>query len=268
MADLPLAGRAVGVTADRRGDDQVVMFERLGAEVVLGPTLTTVKVPDPELLRQRTADLIADPPDFFIADTGIGMRTWLEAADGWGQKPALVAAMGRARIAARGPKAAGALSSAGLSAWWRSPTEQLGDLVEHLVSTGVDGRTVTFQLHGDDGAEFVSRLASAGAAVTTIPVYVWQPPADPAPALDLIERIRAGRIDAVTFTAGPQVRSLMGLAEADVDDLVRALNQMVVGCIGPVCAGVAQECGITRPVVPGAWRLGSLVKAVTEALAR
>ncbi|HET6794042.1 MAG TPA: uroporphyrinogen-III synthase [Acidimicrobiales bacterium] len=266
MTDLPLAGRAVGVTADRRGDDQVVMFERLGAAVVLGPTLSTVKVPDPELLRRRTAELVADPPDFLIADTGIGMRTWFEAADGWGQKDALVEAMRRSRIAARGPKAAGALSSAGLSAWWRSPTEQLGDLVEHLIATGVEGRTVTFQLHGDDGAEVVSRLASAGATVTTIPVYVWQPPADPAPARDLIERIRAGGIDAVTFTAGPQIRSLVDLAGPDAGDLVRALNQMVVGCIGPVCAGVAQDCGIGRPVVPGAWRLGSLVRVVTEAL--
>jgi uroporphyrinogen-III synthase len=266
MTDLPLAGRAVGVTADRRGDDQVVMFERLGATVVLGPTLTTVKVPDPDLLRRRTAELIADPPDFLIADTGIGMRTWLEAADGWGQKQELVEAMGRARIAARGPKAAGALSSAGLAAWWRSPTEQLGDLVEHLIATGVDGRTVTFQLHGDDGAEVVSRLGSAGATVTTIPVYAWHPPADPAPARDLIERIRAGGIDAVTFTAGPQIRSLLTLAGPGAGDLVGALNRLVVGCIGPVCAGVAQECGIGRPVVPAAWRLGSLVRVVTEAL--
>jgi len=60
---LPLTGRTIGVTADRRGDDQQVMFGRLGAEVVLGPTISTVKLPDPALLRRRTEEIIAAPPE-------------------------------------------------------------------------------------------------------------------------------------------------------------------------------------------------------------
>ncbi len=260
----------VGVTADRRGEDQAVLFGRLGADVVLGPTITTVKIPDPDLLRSRTEQILAEPPDYVIANTGIGMRTWLAAAAEWGLQEGLTDALGRTRVAARGPKAAGALSSAGIPAWWRSPHEQLGELVDHLRTEGVAGKRVAFQLHGDDGAEVVARLEEAGAIVATVPVYVWQRPPDPAPAMRLIDRVCEGGVDAVTFTAGPQVRSMMELAAqaGRAEDLLRALNRdgVVVGCIGPVCASVATECGIGRMVVPENWRLGSLVKAVTEAL--
>jgi uroporphyrinogen-III synthase len=269
VSDPPgLTGLTVGVTADRRGTDQAVMFERLGAEVILGPTISTVRIPDPATLRRRTEELIADPPDYVIANTGLGIRAWLEAADGWGIGSELRGALGGTRLAARGPKAAGALSSAGLSAWWRSPGEQLTELVDHLTHEGLTGRRVAFQLHGDDGSEFVARLEEAGAAVSRVPVYMWQLPADRAPADNLIERVCRGQVDAVTFTAGPQVRTMLELAGTRRDELVGALNRpgMVVGCIGPVCAAVAADAGITRTVVPEHWRLGSLVKAVAGAL--
>lgn len=265
-----LSGLRVGVTADRRGEDQAVMFGRLGAEVLIGPALATVRMPDPELLRQRTDALIAGRPDYVIANTGIGMRTWLAAAAEWGVAERLLGALATTRLVARGPKAAGALSSAGLRPWWRSPTEQLSDLLTHLEGEGLEGRTVAFQLHGDDGAEVVQRLTAAGATVVTLPVYTWGPPADPGPALTLIEQCCEGRVDAVTFTAGPQVRALLDLAAAAGrgPELVEALNhpRMVVGCIGPVCAAAATDAGVGRLVVPDNWRLGSLVKAVAAAL--
>jgi uroporphyrinogen-III synthase len=264
-----LSGLTVGVTADRRANDQVVMFSRIGARVVLGPTIATVRIPDPDLLRARTGQLCDDPPDFVIANTGVGMRTWMAAATDWGLEERLRSALSRSRILARGPKAAGALVSTGLEVWWRSPSEQLAEVIERLVDVGLEGRRVAFQLHGDDSPEVVSRLRAAGADVITVPVYVWHLPPDPGPALGLIEGICERDIDAVTFTAGPQVRSMLQLAAGvgRKTDLLDALNgDVVVGCIGPVCAGVATDAGISSPVVPANWRLGSLVKVVAETL--
>jgi uroporphyrinogen-III synthase len=267
---LDLHGRTVGVTADRRGEDQVVMFGRHGAHVILGPTIATVKVPDPALLRRRTEEVVADPPDYLIANTGIGIRTWFAAAEEWGLGGQLLEALNRTTITSRGPKASGALSSAGLSPGWKSPTEQLGEVVDHLTAEGLSGRRVALQLHGDDGAEFVARLESAGAEVTTIPVYVWRAPEDPRPAMNLIDHTCSGDVHALTFTAGPQVRSMFDLAstagrEDELRDVLRS-GDVVVGCIGPVCAAVALECGIPAPLTPENWRLGSLVRVVAEAL--
>ncbi len=266
-----LQGITVGVTAERRAGDQEVMFRRLGAQVVLGPAISTSMTADSPEVRDMTFEALGEPPDFLIADTGIGLRAWFEAARGWGVLEQLVSALGSSRIAARGPKAAGALSSYGLKSWWKSPTERLDDLVDHLVAQDVSDARILFQLHGEDSEQVVERLRGAGATVVTLQVYRWGPPVDARPAQSLVERCVEGSIDALTFTARPQVGGLLQIADrvASASTLVEALHDhgVVVGCIGPVCAEAAVACGFPTPVVPSAWRLGSMVKTVTEALA-
>jgi uroporphyrinogen-III synthase len=264
-----LEGCTVWITADRRGEDQSVMFRRLGASVLLGPTMATVVGSDDELLRLRTLDLIDAPPDYVIANTGIGVRIWMSKAEEWEVGSDLKAALAGTRILSRGPKASGALSSAGLPMWWRARGETLDEVVDHLVAEGVSGARIAFQLHGDDGRTFVERLEQAGAQVMTIAPYRWTLPGEGNSALDALARCCEGKVDAVTFTAGPQVRNLMELADSEgrSPDLLAALNgSVVVGCIGPVCAAVAESEGLHDLVVPENWRLGSLVKAVGGAL--
>ncbi|MGI8491232.1 MAG: uroporphyrinogen-III synthase [Acidimicrobiales bacterium] len=262
-------GCTVGITADRRGKDQAVMWRRLGAEVIHGAALDTVAAPNLEELRAHTDELIATPPDYLIANTGLGVRTWLDHASEWGVREALCTSLGQARVAARGPKAAGAVRGAGLALWWRSPDEQLHSVTEHLLEEGVSGRRVALQLHGEDCHEMTAALRGAGATVIELPVYRWTLPADRLPAQALIEACCAGEVDALTFTAGPAARNLAALADdmgrhGELLDVVNA--QMVVGCVGPVCAGVAREEGFANPLVPEHWRLGAMVTKVAAAL--
>lgn len=266
----PPAGLTVGVTADRRGDDQEVLLRRLGLDVLRAPMLRTVDTDPAEGLEEVTRALVARPPDVLVANTGFGIRTWWEQAAGWGLAEQLTAAMAGARIAARGPKAAGAVRRLGLPLWWRSPTEQLDSVADHLLEEGVAGQRVALQLHGDDRRRTGARLAAAGAEVVEVPVYRWVLPADEAPALELIRRCLEGTVDAVTFTAGPAVRHLLDVADRAgiAGPLLEALNGPVLAvCVGPVCAGVAREEGITAPLVPEHWRLGAMVNLVGEALA-
>ncbi len=247
------------------------MFRRLGAEVVLGPTLRTLSVPEGDDLRRCTEEIIAAPPDYLIANTGLGIRTWFAHAAELGLDESLRSALGHARIAARGPKASGAVSMAGLSVWWRSPSEQLADVTDRLIDEGVAGRRVVFQLHGDRRQDVTTKLQDAGADVLELPVYRWATPqGGPLEgARRLIQMCCDGAIDAVTFTAGPQVRNMIELADSagQADQLLAMLNgRVLVGCIGPVCAEVAHDEGIRDPLVPDNWRLGSLVKAVAAAL--
>jgi uroporphyrinogen-III synthase len=265
-----LAGFTVGVTADRRRDDQAVLLDRLGVEVVLGPVLRTEVEPVDDDLLVATKQLIAAPPDVLVANTGFGIRSWWARAAVWGLDADLTAALRDTRLAARGPKASGALRLLGLPVWWRSPTEQLESVVDHLLAVGVAGQDVALQLHGEDSRAVVGRLQAAGATVQEIPVYRWALPTDDRAAVALIRRCCEGSVDAVTFTAGPAVRQFLDLAEAEgkADALLSALNgHMVVVCVGPVCAGVAREEGIALPVVPEHWRLGAMVKVVATALA-
>jgi uroporphyrinogen-III synthase len=265
-----LRGFTVGVTADRRAEEQAVMLRRLGVDVVHAPTMRTLAVADADALRARTLAAIKDPPDYVIANTGLGIRTWLGAAAGWGLEAELRHALSQTRILARGPKAAGAVQIAGLEVWWRSPSEQLADVGERLVHEELTGKRVAFQLHGDDRQMLTRRLLAAGADVIEIPVYRWSLPEDGQPARRLIDLACSGGLDAVTFTAGPAVRYLLELADAEgrASELLAALNTTVItACIGPVCASVAEDEGIESPLTPPHWRLGSLVRTLGEALA-
>ncbi|MEO7837640.1 MAG: uroporphyrinogen-III synthase [Acidimicrobiales bacterium] len=269
MSLRPLEGYTVGITADRRWEEQAELLKRRGADVVHGPTITTHYLGDDEELRRPTAALIADPPDFLVATTGLGMRTWLEAAATWGRAEELRAALAQGRVVARGPKAAGAVQAAGLEVWSRSPTERIAEIVELLAAAGVEGRRVAIQEFGMASPGLGAALSALGADVVEVPVYRWRLPAADGPAARMAEGACAGRLHAITFTSAPAVHNLFRIAErhGTAERLRSALNDGVVAaCVGPVCAAGAREEGIETPVVPEVGRLGLMVRALSDHL--
>lgn len=266
---VELSGFTVGVTADRRADEQAKMLSGLGARVVHGPVIRTVAAGDDPALRALTEELIAAPPQYLVASTGPGIREWMGRAATWGVASDLRRALARTRIAARGPKAAAAVTTAGMQVWWQAESGQLSAVAERLLAEDRTGSRVAVQLHGD-GRQALSRLlADAGFHVVDIPTYRWALPEDPNPALRLVELLCNGSVDAVTFTAGPAVRNFMALADRARRgrNVLEALNSSVSAvCIGPVCAAAAREEGIERPVFPDVWRLGPMVGLVAEEL--
>ncbi|MGH8983844.1 MAG: uroporphyrinogen-III synthase, partial [Acidimicrobiia bacterium] len=266
---LPLEGFVVGVTADRRAREQAQLLERRGAGVLLGAVIRTLPLGPEEGLRAATEALIECPPDDVVASTGIGMRSWFSAAESWGRDGALLEALEGSRFLARGPKAAAALHVAGIEPAWRAPGEQLSEVVDHLVASGVLGRRIALQQAGDGDNPAASRLREAGADVLEVPVYRWTRPVDDRPARRLIESACRGSLHAVTFTTAPAVDAFFGFAEEDgrTELLQHVLNGPVtVACVGPVCAGAARARGVRAPVEPRPARLGSMVRALTEQL--
>src|SRR6059058_2647517 len=143
---LRLAGRRVGITADRRWRAQADLLENQGAEVLHGPTIRTVDLSGDEALRRATLDLIARPPDWLVASTGMGMTMWLEAADGWEVGGPLRAALARARVVARGAKADSVLRRQGFEVEWESPSETMDEVVGYLSGQGAGSARVALQL--------------------------------------------------------------------------------------------------------------------------
>lgn len=271
MPVAPLAGFTVGVTADRRWEEQAELLRRRGAAVLHGPTIDTLYLADDHDLKVATAAVVDERPDYVVATTGIGMRAWLEAAAAWGLGAGLVDALRGARIVARGPKAAGAVTAAGLEVWARSGTERMDDVLAKLLSAGMEGRRVAVQEYGAESPDLAAALTGAGAAVLPVPVYRWRLPADPAPALGLVEAACDGRVDAVTFTSAPAVHNLFAIAATrGLDaDLRRAFNRSVVAaCVGPVCAEGARREGVVQPLQPEIGRLGLLVRTLSDHMAR
>jgi uroporphyrinogen-III synthase len=262
-----LSGYTVGVTADRRRDELAALLESRGARVVLAPALRIVPIADDAELKAATRACLDTPPDIVLVNTGIGMRGWLEAAEGWSLAEPLRAALGHAYLVARGPKARAAIRSAGLHDHWSPEGEGYEEVVEHLTTRGIAGLTVAMQLHGESQPEYTEALAAAGARVIEVPVYRWAPPTDPAPLHRLVDLITGRLVDAVTFTAAPAVHALLRAAGPEGDAaLVDALrNRVLVACVGPVTAAPLRRYDV--PVlVPARARLSALVRILVEEL--
>lgn len=267
-----LDGFTVGITADRRADEQASLLERRGATVIHGPSIRTLPLGDDDGLRATTEAIIAEPPDVLIANTGLGVRSWFGAAESWDRGDALLDALRDTRVYARGPKASGAIHSLGLDVVARAQSERLRECIALAVADGVAGQRVVVQRDGGAPPPDTSTLRGAGATVVELPVYRWHRTDDPRPAVRLVEGLIAGRVHAVTFTAGPAISTLFELAaDEGLADALRstlASGSVVVGCVGPVCAESAEAAGFADGdvVVPRTSRLGPLVRTVGERL--
>lgn len=266
----PLAGHRVGITADRRADEQAELLRRMGAEVVHGPVLRTLPLADDQPMRDATAALLADPPSMVLLTTGIGLRSWLGAAETWGLADELLEVLGGVPIYARGPKAYAAALQVGLPVWRREPTERLEAMVESLTEERLDGQHLALQLYGSDADWATEALEAAGAKVTAVPIYRWVPPDDEAPARRLLREALEGQLTVVTFTSPSAVASLCRIAEDEdaLDPLLISFRTRVVAaCIGPATEDAARDHGIEVACAPDVGRLGLLVRELAQTLA-
>ncbi|BBH66047.1 uroporphyrinogen-III synthase [Actinoplanes sp. OR16] len=261
-----LSGYTIGVTADGRKDELAGLLEARGARVVLAPALRIVPIADDAELRAATRACLDERPDIVLVSTGIGMRGWMEAAEGWGLGDPLRTVLSRAYLVARGPKARAAVRTAGLHDQWTPEGEGYEEVLDHLTARGLSGLTVALQLHGESQPEYTEALQRAGARVIEVPVYRWAPPIDPAPLHRLVDLIIGKLVDAVTFTSAAAVQAVLRAAGTGTDTLLDSLRgDVLAACVGPVTAAPLRRQGI--PVVtPGRARLSSLVRTIVDEL--
>ena len=261
--ELPLAGYRIGVTAARKAEEQVALFERRGATVHWAPALSVdPNRVDGAALRQATERVLAAPVDMFLATTGIGMKAWFEAAEEWGLLDPLLATLGRAEILARGPKSVGALRARGLRELWAPASEEFDDVLEHLRGRDLTGKRIVVQEHGQSLSMVAHALRRQGASVETVTVYRVASAPDPTPIFGLVDLIADGELDAVTFTSAPAVAAFMAAAGSvgRRDEVVSAFQADVIACcVGPVTAAAFEMWGVPT-IAPDRSRTGAMVK--------
>ena len=267
MTRTPLAGFTIGVTADRRADEQIKLLEGRGASCLHGPVIKTHALGSEEHLRLATEAMLADPPDLVVLTTGLGVRSWLEAADALQLGDELRALLDVTTLLARGPKATGALTTAGLRVEWTAPNARYDDILATLAEREVAGSKVAVQLDGAGAGALCDRVEALGAEVRRVPVYRWSLPEDSAPAERLVRAVAERRVDGITFTAKPAVENFLEIAGfvGLADDVVDALATDVTPfCVGPVCATGLTEDDLAVPLVPERHRLGAMVQQIAR----
>jgi uroporphyrinogen-III synthase len=272
--DLPLRGATVGVTADRRSGEQSLLLERLGAKVLHAPTIHTLPLVDEGdggELAQLTEALALDPPVAVVLTTGIGVRGWLSAVDASGTRDRLDRVFAGADLWVRGPKAAGELTVAGHEIFASAASELGAELVARVAARYPAGSRVAVQIDGSADPVLVTALAEAGLDSVAVRVYRWTDHPDLERAGRLIETIVEQRVDAVTFTSSPALTRLVDLADrSGLGPPLRAAfhEEVAAAVVGPACAATARRVGIVPAVEPDRARLGAMVEAVAQHLAR
>lgn len=248
-------------------------MRRQGAEVCSAPAINMIALPEDDELHSITEALITNPPDILVAHTGIGVRGWVAAAEGWGLAGQLIEALSSARVISRGPKATGELRAAGLREEWSPESESSQEVLEYLLGPGVSGTRIAVQLHGaadgwDPFPEFLGGLRSAGAEVVPIRVYRWTPTPLGGEFDQLVTGIARRQFDAVSFTSAPAAAAVLERSrELGIEDqLLEALRSDVHAmCVGPVTSRPLIRKGIPTSS-PERMRLGALARHIAEEL--
>jgi len=272
-ASPPLTGYRVAVTSARRSEELCALLSRNGAEVCSAPAINMIALPDDDELHSNTQALIAEPPDILVSHTGIGFRGWLAAAEGWGLATPLTAALSKARVLARGPKATGALRAAGLHEEWSPKSESSQELLEYLLDSGVSGARIAVQLHGaadawDPFPEFLGGLRAAGADVVSIRVYRWKSTPLGGNFDQLVTGIARRHFDAVSLTSAPAAAAVLERSrDLQIEDQVLdALRTDVHAmCVGPVTSQPLIRKGVPTSS-PERMRLGALARHIAVEL--
>ncbi len=269
-----LAGKTVAFLEARRSEELRRLIENQGGSAYIAPALREVPVEDDAEIRRWLDTLAAGGFDVVLFLTGVGCRALLELAESLGQLPAVLAALDRSQVVARGPKPVNVLKQAGVRIDFVPPEPNTSDeLLEEFRGWDLAGKTVGLQLYGGT-TPFLERLREGlrvlGAKVDEVSPYRWEGPSDEGPVRSLIEACVAGRVDALAILSSSQINNLFAIAEEhdQAGALRDALNQpaVLVAAVGPVSADAIAAHGVKVDLQPEHPKMGPLVLAVADAL--
>lgn len=272
MADR-LTGYRILILETREEAQFSRLLTEQGADVLQCPMFTIEDAPDPTPARDWIARMIANPFDDLVLMTGEGLRRLVKLARQDGNEQAFVAAIGRARKFARGPKPGRALRDIGLAADITTEKPTSEGVAEMLSKFDLHDRRVGLQLYPEkDHAALLGAIAALGATVDPVAPYVYDSKAADANILTAIDEMEAGRIDALALTSSGQVRRLIDAARAHGRDsqLRRALATTPIASVGPVVSDELDAHGFHASIVPAqeAYFMKPLISAMSLALGK
>jgi uroporphyrinogen III methyltransferase / synthase len=244
----PLFGRSVVVTRAREQASELRhRLEGLGAEVVELPAIAVEPVPFdlPDLGRYR----------WLVFTSANGVRAFFHR----GLSPAGLDARALAgvRLAAIGPGTAAALADHGLRTDLLPERFVAESLLDAFPPPAADDERVLLARAEKARDVLPAGLSERGYAVDVLAVYRT---VKAAPDPDVLERVRRGEVDALTFTSSSTVTNLCDLL-ADVPS-----PQPLVASIGPVTSKTALERGLRVDVEAREHTIDGLIDALLGAL--
>jgi uroporphyrinogen-III synthase len=252
-------------------------FSRLlaeqGADVLQCPMFTIHDAPDPAPVEAWIRRFIDKPFDDLVLTTGEGLRRLMKVARHMDVERQFVAAVGKARKFARGPKPGRALREIGLEPQVTTEKPTSEGITEMLARLDLKGHRVGLQLYPDkDHAALMGAIAAQGADVDSVLPYVYDAKAADASIVTAIDEMAQGRIDAMALTSSGQVRRLIEVAQAHhcEDRLREALRHTPIASVGPVVSDELKSQGLRTDIYPAneAYFMKPLISAMAAELGK
>jgi uroporphyrinogen-III synthase len=252
-------------------------FSRLlteqGADVLQCPMFTIHDAPDPAPVEAWIRRFIDKPCDDLVLTTGEGLRRLMKVARRMDVERDFVAAVGKARKFARGPKPGRALREIGLEPQVTTEKPTSEGIAEMLARVDLKGHRVGLQLYPDrDHSVLVGAIEALGAEVEPVLPYVYDAQAADANIVTAIDEMAQGRVDAIALTSSGQVRRLIEVARAHGCEarLREGLARTPIASVGPVVSDELKSHGLRTDIYPAndAFFMKPLISAMSTALAK
>ncbi|MBS0530443.1 MAG: uroporphyrinogen-III synthase [Proteobacteria bacterium] len=270
MADR-LSGTRILILEARAEAEFSRLLKEQGADVLQCPMFTIHDNPDSGPVAAWIERAIQTPHDDLVLTTGEGLRRTVKAARRSGQDQAFIAAIGKSRTFARGPKPGKALREIGLQATITTDKPTSDGIAETLARFDLSGHRVGLQLYPDrNHSALIGKIKAQGAEVDSVLPYVYDASAAEASVLTAIGEMSEGRVDAIALTSSGQLRRLVEVARAHLceDRLRVGLDRTKIVAVGPVVSDELKSYGLRTDITPAneAFFMKPLISAMAAAL--
>jgi uroporphyrinogen-III synthase len=272
MADR-LSGYRILILETREEAQFSRLLTEQGADVVQCPMFTIHDAPDPKPIEAWIRRFVERPCDDLVLMTGEGLRRLMKVGRRMDVEQGFVAALGKVRKFARGPKPGRALREIGLEPQMTTEKPTSEGIAEMLARVDIRGHRVGLQLYPDkDHSVLIGAIKSQGAEVDTVLPYVYDAQVADANIVAAIDEMAKGRIDAIALTNLGQVRRLFEVAKARQCEaqLRDGLARTPIASVGPVVSDELESHDLRADISPAndGYFMKPLISAMAAALGK
>lgn len=252
----PLFGKRILVTRSREQASVLSeALEALGAEPLEFPTISVAEPEDYKPLDLAIKDLAQYKWVIFTSVNGVEHffrrlhHNHRDIRDLYG-----------AKLCAIGPKTREALEKYGLLVDYVPNEFRAEEIVKELQGKVAAGDKILLPRADIARKMLPEALIGLGSLVDEVTAYRTLPGAGQAGLI--LEMLKTGEINVITFTSSSTVRNFVHMPGAG--DISSLLSGVTVACIGPVTAATARELGVRVDLVAEEYTIEGLVSAILK----
>jgi uroporphyrinogen III methyltransferase/synthase len=252
----PLLGKTIIVTRARaQASDLVHSLSELGAQCLQFPTIR-VQPPDDWRPLDQAIERLAEY-HWLIFTSVNGVKQFFERLFVVDKD---VRALHHLRTAAIGPVTAAELLARGLKSDIVPETYRAESVVAAFKGVDIGGNRVLLPRAEEARPVLPDELRKMGARVDEVTVYRTVPVTDGAE--QLVEALRSGGVDIVTFTSSSTVRNFKALLPAS--DFEALMRPVTVASIGPITSDTARKLGFEVHITAESFTIPGLVESIVR----